>query len=253
MTQSHHNNMALSIAGSSPAGPAQRQHQSAREASFDPRLSSSDLSLRTLPAYTTLPKDEEQSLTYASIMADKLSRQLFGRNRASRVDSTDGDGASFVTAQGTIRGTLRSVAPDGTAREEEVMVWIGPAAVGLVLHANICDWTDKQAAASRSSTPSAISTAQTIVYPDADETPLPSRVLLLHHPNRSIAPQGLQGRIDQFFEVDSWTILGSAKEGVERAFWGLVMPSIAGIKGLSDTVGDMIGRCAGVLSCPLMS
>lgn len=126
--------MAAPIPVSSPAGPSQRQHQSTREASFDPRLSTSDLSLRTLPAYTTLPKDEERHLTDTSIMADKLSRQVFGRDRANRVDSTDGDGASFVTAQGTLRGTLRSVAPDGTATEEEVMVWIRPAVGQRVCH-----------------------------------------------------------------------------------------------------------------------
>lgn len=60
----------------------------------------------------------------------------------------------------------------------------------------------------------------------------------------SAGPQGVQGKIDQFFELNSWAILDSAKNGVERAFWGLVMPSIAGIKGMSETVGDMIGRCA---------
>ena len=74
---------------------------------------------------------------------------------------------------------------------------------------------------------------------ERDETPFPSRVLRLYHPPKE--ERGIQHRLDRFFEVDSWELLASAKQGVERAFWGLIMPSIAGLKGLGDTVTDVVG------------
>lgn len=73
---------------------------------------------------------------------------------------------------------------------------------------------------------------------DNDETPFPSRVLRLYHPPKEL--RGVQHSIYKFFEVDSWELLASAKEGMERAFWGLIMPSIAGLRGIGDTVTELV-------------
>lgn len=61
----------------------------------------------------------------------------------------------------------------------------------------------------------------------------------IHPPSPSQpTPLNLQERLESLFEVDSWTLLETAKEGMEGAFWGFLMPSISGIKG----IGQMIGK-----------
>ena len=75
--------------------------------------------------------------------------------------------------------------------------------------------------------------------PELDDTPFPSRILRLHHPTsrpQTSAP-GLQERLDSFFQIDGRALFESAKGGIEKAFWGFLMPSITGIKGIGDLIG----------------
>jgi hypothetical protein len=125
--------------------------QHTQDPSFDLRQSSSDMSLHTLPPYSTFPRQDQDTATpipglppnlipptsgsttmntlrglsvpdCKSTMTDRLSRTVLMRNagRGRRGETTDG--GSFFTA----RATLRSVRADGTVDGQEVDVLIGP-------------------------------------------------------------------------------------------------------------------------------
>jgi len=59
----------------------------------------------------------------------------------------------------------------------------------------------------------------------------------IHPPSPSQpTPLNFQERLESFFEVDSWTLLETAKEGMEGAFWGFLMPNISGIKRMGQMI-----------------
>ncbi|OCF37157.1 hypothetical protein I316_01064 [Kwoniella heveanensis BCC8398] len=246
------------------------------------------MSLHTLtPA--TLSKSQQQrliQLVQGSIRSTKHRDSCdVGRGTAQgsehwrRLISTDDNEGSFFTA----RGTVRSVKPKQDAvdhqdggeeevEEQEVLVLVhdrGQSAASYVsvfpvqLELRYVDSILARFSCSQSKdvTPIRTPPATHLQEWSYGESPGPSRVLYLFHPPSSttnnepnfINPLSLcltslsgVGSIN----LDAWSWLDSARESLERAFWGILMPSVSGVVGVSEKVSSGLASFITLLPIP---
>ncbi|ODO06973.1 hypothetical protein I350_04336 [Cryptococcus amylolentus CBS 6273] len=209
----------------SDAGTPSRRSEPDRE-------SLSDLSLHTLRR-TALTKAQQQRVQEL-IGSGGHGRMIAGEGLPGRTSEVDDD-AKYWTA----RGTLRSVLPgsdegvQGRASEETSRAAIEEREVLVLVHEpNSITGPDGRSG----QTPSEAGT-------------LPSRFLYIFHPpdppsmsgsaNSSSYPLGLQ-----WDELNPWEWIETAKNELEKAFWGVLMP---GVKGLVD-MGEAVASIPALLS-----
>ncbi|WVQ96122.1 hypothetical protein IAU59_003224 [Kwoniella sp. CBS 9459] len=169
-----------------------------------------------------------------------------------RLVSTDDNEGSFFTA----RGTVRSIKPKSAdhahddqgeeVEEKEVLVLVHERGQS----------TSNQMS-STSNTPA--SHSQEWSY---GESPYPSRVLYLFHPPSSSATNNETSLINPLslsltslsgagnVNLDAWSWLDSAKESLECAFWGILMPSVSGVMGVSEKVSSGLATFITLLPVP---
>ncbi|WWC92979.1 uncharacterized protein L201_007943 [Kwoniella dendrophila CBS 6074] len=204
------------------------------KASYDVRASIGDMSLHSLTP-TTLTKPQQKRLQEMirgsmSIRNGKdlnLSKINHDANSDLWVDGMTDDGGSFFTAKGTIKSLKPKLNHNGIEEneevDEEVLVLVhqpGKSTISKKGH-HEQEWT-------------------------YGETPMPSRVLYLFHPPKPAAT----GFTASNLNVNAWSWIESARESLERAFWGILMPSVSGVVGVTEKVGNGFVNMINILPSP---
>nr|XP_031859731.1 uncharacterized protein CI109_004803 [Kwoniella shandongensis]KAA5526803.1 hypothetical protein CI109_004803 [Kwoniella shandongensis] len=152
------------------------------------------------------------------------------------------DEGSFWTARGTLRSVVAPQVRDAdgddmaleaeVVKEEEVLVLIHELAKRSKPSSQhpifVSDDNDDSFAATETETSSLWTYG---------ETPMPSRVLYLFHPPPRLSHTPLfSGAIT----LDPWSWLDKGREQIEKAFWGLIMPSVSGLVGMGEFLGATV-------------
>ncbi|WVF68574.1 hypothetical protein IAT40_003343 [Kwoniella sp. CBS 6097] len=175
-----------------------------------------------------------------------------GSEHWRRLVSTDDNEGSFFTARGTVRSI--KARPDGHGHEGDGHEEVEEKEVLVLVHER--GQPSSEQISSVQTTPA--SHSQEWSY---GESPYPSRVLYLFHPPSStsnnetslINPLSLSltslsgaGNIN----LDAWSWFDSAKMSLERAFWGILMPSVSGVVGVSEKVTSGLASFITLLPIP---
>ncbi|WVW86732.1 hypothetical protein I302_108786 [Kwoniella bestiolae CBS 10118] len=196
------------------------------KASFDARAFLGDMSLDSLTP-TTLTKPQQKRLQ--EIIRGSMKGTKGSGSSDPWIDGLTDDGGSFFTAKGTIR-TLRPRNDDRTQEgheevDEEVLVLVRePGKSTISMHSDSNherEWT-------------------------YGETPMPSRVLYLFHPPKPLKTSYVPTNL----ALNPWAWVESARESLERAFWGILMPSVSGVVGVTEKVGDGFANMINILPSP---
>ncbi|WRT69519.1 uncharacterized protein IL334_006505 [Kwoniella shivajii] len=190
---------------------------------YDTRILVGDVSLHSVVP-TTLTKPQQQRLK--SIIRESMKGDHNSGNikQVSDVwiDGMTDDGGSFFTA----KGTIKSIAPKSNGQagkdetEEEVLVLVHePRHVTPTAHQQ--EWS-------------------------YGETPAPSRVLYLFHPPKPPSASYVSTNLN----LNAWEWVESAMESLERAFWGILMPSVSGVVGVTEKVGNGFANIINILPSP---
>ncbi|WWC73519.1 uncharacterized protein I206_107490 [Kwoniella pini CBS 10737] len=194
-------------------------------ASHDDRITIGDMSLHTLqPTILTKPQQKRvQEMIRGSMRSTK------DENTPSDpwIDGLTDDGGSFFTAKGTIRSLRPKKNHKGIEEDEEIVEEV------LVLVRQTNEATISKKA----------NHDQEWSY---GETPMPSRVLYLFHPPKAPTAEFFPSNVN----LNPWTWLESARESLERAFWGILMPSVSGVVGVTEKVGNSFANIVNILPSP---
>ncbi|WWC65698.1 uncharacterized protein I303_108319 [Kwoniella dejecticola CBS 10117] len=199
------------------------------QASYDARISIGDMSLHTVQP-TTLTKPQQKRLQEMIRGLMKSTKSI--KNDHSSDPWADGltdDGGSFFTAKGTIRSLRPKVNDKGIEEDEEV-----DEEVLILVREPIKSTLSKKTNDGHE---------QEWSY---GETPMPSRVLYLFHPPKGPSTNFLASSVN----LIPWTWLESARDRLERAFWGILMPSVSGVVGVTEKVGHSFANIINVLPSP---
>ncbi|WWC95551.1 hypothetical protein V866_002416 [Kwoniella sp. B9012] len=198
--------------------------------SYDARISLGDMSLHSLTP-TTLTKPQQkrlQEMIRGSMISTKEDKI---HSSDPWVDGLTDDGGSFFTAKGTIRSLKPKKNDKGQDQEEHEEV--DEDILVLV----------RQPGKGESTMSQQSNHEREWTY---GETPMPSRVLYLFHPPKS--PQAKY--IPTNVSLNPWAWVEAARESLERAFWGILMPSVSGVVGVTEKVGHGFANMIHILPSP---
>ncbi|KAK8849536.1 hypothetical protein IAR55_004870 [Kwoniella newhampshirensis] len=188
------------------------------------------MSLHTVVRHdTTLKFTDAQNKVIERLVGEHGTTGRLGTG--SWFGGTTEDEGSFWTARGTLRSVIASQLKEGTETRE----MIEEQEVLVLVHETFKP--------KKSSHPIFVSEEDDDVAESEDsqwtygETPFPSRVLYLFHtpPGPRSAPM-FTGAIN----VDPWSWLEKGREQMEKAFWGLIMPSVSGLMGVGQFLGTTV-------------
>ncbi|WVQ79344.1 hypothetical protein IAT38_001441 [Cryptococcus sp. DSM 104549] len=204
------------------------------------RLSTSDLSLHTLRR-TTLTRNQPRRVQQL-VHADGGGGEVpVGVGAGGEVE----EDASFWTARGTLRSVV-PIDPEEGAEGESAGVGEGGRVRTRVEEHEVLVLVHE---------PNPSSTAPPLPgqpLPSPSSTsPLPSRFLYLFHPPEPPTSNSAGGSTTTIplshlglglddVSVDPWEWVEEAKGAMERAFWGLLMPSVSGLVGMGEVVSSLI-------------